>query len=907
MRAKKEMSNSVDNNLKTFYQDLSNTTSLVDLKNNLAVPAVGYQSSAVAAALAAQSSNVIKTKGFNFFKQIIFTFLNPFNLLLIFICLFNLTKYIIGNYQDNLDLASAIIVAVMMFLSAIISIVQDYKSFRTTKQLASLVTKTTAVIRDYDLGTHQITSLTIADLINRSIKIPVDNLLVGDLIYLSTGDIIPGDVKIIYANNFLVNQAVLNGESTPAYKTSTNNSEQAANIFDLNNICFMGTSVSAGSAIGVVIGTGKNTYLGSINQEIKTTKVTNSFNIGLVKITRLIILMILVMVPVVLVLNGIRTHEWLDALVLAMSVAVGLTPESLPMIVAANLTKGSKKLAKQKVVIKQLDAVQNLGAIDVLCTDKTGTLTEDKIILDRYYNYAMIKSPQVLKYAFLNSYFQTGMKNQIDEAIINYPQSRFITNLPLEYQLQGELPFDFTRRRMSVLMQEKTTQQQVLITKGAFEEILNISEYYFDKGLVKKLDRDTKIKLLDNALQLNQQGMRIIALAYQNYEGDQPLTLAAEQQLIFLGFLCFKDLIKKDVINTLKLLKKYGVETKILTGDSQQVTLAVCQQIGFQINGILDGEEIDNMTDQQLMEVLNKTNIFVKLTPFQKARIIELLQKKKHKVGFLGDGINDAIALRKSDVGISVANATDIAKEAADIILLEKSLLVLENGIIEGRRIFANIIKYIKVTVAANFGLMLSLVIASAWLAFAPMAPIQILFQNLLYDISQVAVVFDNVHPDFIKKPRGWNTKGLISFALWNGPSVTFISILNFIVSGIILSSIALASSLAPSVTNNHLISQFQTTMFTEGAILHMMMVMMMRTNKINIFKDAPPLKLVVPIAMILGVVLVLPYLPKISTWLQLTPPDPIWYAYLAGLLVIFIIISSLLKIGYLKIYKKWL
>ncbi len=577
------------------------------------------------------------------------------------------------------------------------------------------------------------------------------------------------------------------------------------------------------------------------------------------------------------------------------------------MIVAANLTRGSKNLAKEKVVIKQLDAVQNLGAIDVLCTDKTGTLTEDKIELQNYYNINKINDPKVLSYDYLNSYFQLGMKNQIDEVIIGYRKVNYTKELASNYHLLDELPFDFIRRRVSVLLATASKAEQIIVTKGAAEEMLDLCHQYEVNQKILPLDKAAKLKIIENLLLLNQQGVRLIAVAYKPINKNQ-ISLEDENNLIFLGFLSFTDVIKKDVQGTLKLINKYGVTMKILTGDAQQTTLAVCDKINLKSRGVLVGEEVENMTLDQLIIAVENHDIFAKLTPLQKARIIESLQSNNHKVGYMGDGINDALALRKSDVAISVNNATDITKEASDIILLEKSLLVLEQGIIEGRSIFANIIKYLKVTVAANFGLMLSLLIASAWLSFAPMAPIQILFQNLLFDFSQVAVVFDNVNAEYIKKPLSWDTKGILSFTLWNGPSVTLMSVLNFIVMGIILTSVALIWSVDPNQGNNaQLISQFQTTMFTEGALLHMLMIFFMRTDKLAFWKDRPPLQLVLPILFILMVVFALPYIPHVHMWLQLSPPPPIWYAFLGGGVILFGLLSVGLKAGYRKVYHCWL
>lgn len=889
----------------TDYQALAQAT-IPEIVANLPNQKIGYHNDEVKQYLAHAGQTAIKPQQFNWMKNIFLTIVNPFNLLLIVIFGFQLGTFFVKDFHDPLALAGAIIIAIMMTLSATISLGQDYKAFRTTKELQQLVKKTSMVIRTGECHFATVNETMLPNLVAKAVKVESKTLIPGDLIYLSTGDIVPCDVRIIYTKNLSVNQAVLTGEATPVFKTIVANAAPHQ-IFDLSNLCFMGSSIVAGSAVAVVLKTGVNTYLGMLNEQLAAVPTENSFNLGIKKITRLIILIILIMVPIVLVLNGIRTGQWLEALILALSVAVGLTPESLPVIVAANLTRGSKNLAKEKVVIKQLDAVQNLGAIDVLCTDKTGTLTEDKIELQSYHNINQVNAPKVLKYGYLNSYFQLGMKNQIDNAIISYPKVNYTKNLRTTYQLLDEIPFDFIRRRVSVLVTSKNDEQQMIVTKGAVEEMLDLCQSYEIEQKVFPLDKTAKLKLIENLLLLNQQGVRLIAVAYKPIAKKQ-ITLTDEQDLIFLGFLSFTDVIKKDVEGTLKLLNKYGVKMKILTGDAPQTTLAVCNKINLKVRGVLVGEEIENMTAEQLSIAVENYDIFAKLTPLQKAQIITALQSNKHKVGYMGDGINDALALRKSDVAISVNNATDIAKEASDIILLEKSLLVLEQGIIEGRSIFANIIKYIKVTVAANFGLMLSLLIASAWLSFAPMASIQILFQNLLFDFSQVAVVFDTVNPEYIQKPRSWDTKGILSFTLWNGPSVTLMSVLNFVVMGIILTSLALIWSVDPNQGNNaKLISQFQTTMFTEGALLHMLMIFFMRTNKLAFWKDQPPLRLVFPILLILIIVFALPYIPNIGPWLHLSTPPPIWYAFLAGGVVIFSLISVGLKVGYQKIYHSWL
>ncbi|MBF0937783.1 magnesium-translocating P-type ATPase, partial [Abiotrophia sp.] len=657
-----------------------------------------------------------------------------------------------------------------VMVSGAIRFFQELKSDQAASNLSSLIVNTATVIRD-----------------GQESEVPIDELVVGDLVKLSAGDMLPADVLLLESRDFFVQQSSLTGESDSVEKKAyalPDPSQANKSPLEAEQLVFMGSNVVSGSATALVLVTGNHTLIGRIEKTLNTYDEPTSFEKEMNSISWLLIRLMLVLVPVVFVINGLTDSDWLEAGVFALSVAVGLTPEMLPMIITASLAKGSVIMAKEKVVIKKLNAIQDLGAIDILCTDKTGTLTQDEIILEYPLDIHAQLDLGVLKVAYLNSYFQTGLKNLLDRAIIGRTEKEALEHedlrdLASRYKKIDELPFDFERRRMSVIVQEGS--QVRMVTKGALEEMLSISNYVQDDGQIIALTDEIRADVLEAMSDLNDQGLRVLGVCYKNYDNPHhAFTVQDESDMILMGYLAFLDPPKPSAAPAIQALREHGVATKILTGDNEKVARTVCEKVGLDVDHILLGTEIDMMTDETLGELVEDITIFAKLSPDQKARIIRLLKAKGHKVGYMGDGINDAPSLRVSDVGISVDTAVDIAKEVADVILLDKDLLVLEKGLIEGRKVYANMTKYIKMTVSSNFGNIFSLLFASVFLPFLPMAPVHLIVLNLVYDLSCIALPFDNVDPEFLKEPRAWSAKSITRFMAWMGPTSSIFDIITF-------------------------------------------------------------------------------------------------------------------------------
>lgn len=698
-----------------------------------------------------------------FFIEVLKAFITPFTLVLIGLGVISLITEGILPEPGEKDFFGSGIILVMVLVSGTMTLVQSVRSNKAAEKLKSLVKVTAAVRRD-----------------NQYKEIPMEEIVCGDLVKLSAGDMIPADIRLISAKDLFISQSALTGESYPVEKSAAEANGQKESETSYDNLVFMGSNVISGSAEGIVIATGANTLFGDVAKSLSATPVQTSFELGIRKTSFLFIKFMALMAPTVIVINGFTKGDWMEAFLFGLSVAVGLTPEMLPMIVTTNLVKGATGMAKNGTIIKNINAIQNFGAIDVLCTDKTGTLTQDKIILEYHLDCDGEEDSRVLRHAYLNSYYQTGLKNLLDVAIIESTKQELDTD-EIRYQKVDEIPFDFQRRRMSVVVEDQNGKTQ-MITKGAIEEMLEISSFVDFKGQVTKLTDEVKKQVLKKVHELNEDGLRVIGVAQKtNPSVVGEFSTADESQMVLIGYLAFLDPPKETTKQALKALKENGVEVKVLTGDNALVTKSVCKQVGLGTETIIHGEDLIHLSDQELAEIIEDYNVFVKLNPQQKQKITSLLRANGHTVGFLGDGINDAPAMKAADVGISVDTAVDIAKESADVILLEKDLMILERGIISGRETFGNIMKYIKATASSNFGNMFSVLVASSFLPFLPMLPLQILFLNLIYDISCISIPWDRMDKEYLEKPKKWTASSIGKFMIWLGPTSSVFDITTYL------------------------------------------------------------------------------------------------------------------------------
>ena len=702
---------------------------------------------------------------------------NPFNLLLTLLAAVSLATD---------DIQAAVVIGTMVVLSTLLRFWQEAKSNKAADALKEMVSNTATVMRrDFSADASPMFGkfYGAAQKIRgaQRIELAIKQLVPGDLIVLSAGDMIPADCRVLSAKDLFVSQAAMTGESMPVEKFARQFDSQTSNPLELDNILFMGTNVVSGAATAVVLTTGNNTYFGALAQRVGATdRGPTSFQTGVNKVSWLLIRFMFVMAPLVLFINGFTKGDWTEALLFALSVAVGLTPEMLPMIVTSTLAKGAVFLSRKKVIVKRLDAIQNFGAMDVLCTDKTGTLTQDKIFLARHVDVWGQESDDVLEMAYLNSYYQTGLKNLLDVAVLEHVEVHRELNVGTAFNKVDEIPFDFTRRRMSVVVAEQD-QPHLLICKGAVEEVLSVCKTVRHGEREEALSDELLARIRQVTAAFNEEGLRVVAVAARPMtEGRETYSLSDEQELTLIGYVAFLDPPKESTAPALKALAEHGVAVKVLTGDNELVTAKICREVGLEQQGLLMGNDIERMSDAELAVAVETTNVFARLTPTHKERIVRLLKANGHVVGFMGDGINDAPALRTADIGISVDSAVDIAKEAADIILLEKSLMVLEEGVLEGRRTFANMLKYIKMTASSNFGNVFSVLVASAFIPFLPMLPMHLLVQNLLYDVSQIAIPFDNVDEEMLKKPQRWQPADVGRFMLFFGPISSIFDILTF-------------------------------------------------------------------------------------------------------------------------------
>ena len=790
---------------------------------------------------------------------------NPFNILL--------TVLAAVSYATE-DLFAAVVIVLMVGISTLLNFVQEARSTKAADTLKAMVSNTATVLR------------VINDKGESSwVELPIDQLVPGDIIKLAAGDMIPADLRVIQARDLFVAQASLTGESLPVEKVAQTREPSQTNPLECDTLCFMGTNVVSGTAQAMVIATGANTWFGQLAGRVSEQESEpNAFQKGISRVSMLLIRFMLVMAPIVLVINGYTKGDWWEAALFALSVAVGLTPEMLPMIVTSTLARGAVKLSKQKVIVKHLDAIQNFGAMDILCTDKTGTLTQDKIVLENHTDISGKVSERVLQTAWLNSHYQTGLKNLLDTAVLEGVDEVAARELSTAWQKVDEIPFDFERRRMSVVVSEKPDVHK-LICKGALQEILNVCTQVYHNGEIVPLDESMLRRIKRVTDTLNRQGLRVVAVASKFLparEGDYQRI--DESDLILEGYIAFLDPPKETTAPALKALKASGITVKILTGDSELVAAKVCLEVGLDAGDVIVGSEIEHLSDDELAKLAQRTTLFARLTPMHKERIVTLLKREGHVVGFMGDGINDAPALRAADIGISVDGAVDIAREAADIILLEKSLMVLEEGVIEGRRTFSNMLKYIKMTASSNFGNVFSVLVASAFLPFLPMLPLHLLIQNLLYDVSQAALPFDNVDDEQIRKPQRWNPADLGRFMVFFGPISSIFDILTFCLMWWVFKA-----------NTPEMQTLFQSGWFIEGLLSQTLIVHMIRTRRIPFVQSRAAWPLFAMTLLVMAIGIALPFSP-LASYLQLEALPLSYFPWLVAILVGYMTFTQMVK-----------
>ncbi len=830
-------------------------------------------------------------------KKIYESIINPFTVILLVIALVSLVTNVWLAKPGEEDPTTSIIIVVLVLISGGIRFVQELRSDRAASNLSRLIVNTATVIRE---GAEQ--------------ELPIDELVVGDIIKLSAGDMIPADVLLLDSRDFFVQQSGLTGESDAVEKVclAKSDGQNLDSLLETESLAFMGTNVISGRATALVLVVGDETMMGAIEQTLNTYDEPTSFEREMNSISWLLIRLMLVMVPVVFFINSLTDGDWLEAGVFALSVGVGLTPEMLPMIITASLAKGSIIMAQEKVVIKKLNAIQDLGAIDILCTDKTGTLTQDEIVLEYPLDIHGDLDLAVLRRAFLNSYYQTGLKNLMDRAIINRTEKEaekheIVRNLDQTFKKIDELPFDFERRRMSVIVKDDEDVIS-MVTKGALEEMLAISSHVEYKKRITVLTEEIRQEILAEVAQLNEQGLRVLGVSYKSdLEEDYDYEVKDESNMILTGYLAFLDPPKSSAAPAIEILAEYGVATKILTGDNDKVTQAVCEKVGLDVDNILLGVEVDALSDEELSQAVEHTTVFAKLSPDQKARIILQLKANGHKVGYMGDGINDAPSMKVADVGISVDTAVDIAKETADVILLDKDLMVLEKGLVEGRKVYANMTKYIKMTVSSNFGNIFSLLFASIFLPFLPMAPVHLIVLNLVYDLSCIALPFDNVDSEFLKKPRIWSANSITRFMAWIGPISSVFDVLTYLLLYfIIVPMITGGNYQAGSGQAETFITLFQTGWFVESIWTQTMVIYMLRSPKLPFVQSRPALSVIVTTMAAALFVTSLPY-SLFASVLKTAPLNGTYFLFLLLIIALYMVSVTLVKHLYIKRYREWL
>ncbi len=857
-------------------------------------------------------------------KQLAQAFINPFTLVLLVLALVSAFTDIIFADPGTENPATVIIISVLVLFSGVLRFVQEARSGNAAAKLNDMIQTTTCVERQ-GVGKEEI---------------PLDQLVVGDIVHLSAGDMIPADVRILSAKDLFVGQSALTGESEPVEKLAAypcqhslqegedreQDRDQAREdaqpgtgleghkrTADNPLLAFLGTNVISGSASALVVAVGDDTMLGQMARGLTAKPVQTTFEKGVNGVSWILIRFMLVMVPVVLFVNGFTKKDWLDAALFAISVAVGLTPEMLPMIVTTCLAKGAMAMAREKVIIKNLNSIQNLGSIDLLCTDKTGTLTQDKVVLEYHLDVNGREDPRVLRHAFLNSYYQTGLKNLMDIAIIQRTRELGTGGDPMldleqRYHKVDEIPFDFERRRMSVVVADQTGKTQ-MITKGAIEEMLRISTYVEYQGRVTELTDSMRKLVLDKVDSLNQQGMRVLGVAQKT----NPAPVGAfsredEADMVLIGYLAFLDPPKETTASAIRALQASGLGVKILTGDNDKVTACICRQVGLPVDRILFGSDIARLEGEELKKACQDTTVFAKLSPEEKAKVVTALRDCGHSVGYMGDGINDAAAMKASDVGISVDTAVDIARESADVILLEKDLTVLEKGIIEGRKTYANLMKYIKMTASSNFGNMFSVLAASAFLPFLPMASIQLILLNMIYDISCTAVPWDNVDRDFLARPRKWEASTIGKFMVRLGPVSSIFDIATYLLMYFLICPMVCGGAYArlDGAGQDLFIALFQTGWFVESMWSQTLVIHLIRTPKIPFLQSHASWQVTLLTFTGIALLTALPFTGAAQP-LGLSPLPPVYFAWLALILAAYMILVTLAKKSYIRTYKELL
>lgn len=855
------------------------------------------------------SNKVTREKKKTLPQRLAGAFINPFTAILF--CLVLVSSFtdmifphfsLFGCVPKDFDCLTVVIILTMVFLSGTLRFVQESRSGNAAEKLLAMITTTCTVTRKGQ----------------EMAEIPLNEVVVGDIVHLSAGDMLPADVRILDAKDLFVSQASLTGESEPIEKIPMVNETRDA-ITDYTNIAFMGSNVISGSASAVVVTVGDHTLFGSMASEVAHEAVETSFSKGVNAVSWVLIRFMLVMVPLVFVANGITKGDWLSAFLFGISIAVGLTPEMLPMIVTTCLAKGAVSMSKKQTIVKNLNSIQNFGAIDILCTDKTGTLTQDKVVLEYHLNVNGEDDLRVLRHAYLNSYFQTGYKNLMDVAIIQKTEEEEaddpqLVDLSEHYVKVDEIPFDFARRRLTTVVQNRDGKTQ-MVTKGAVEEMLSICSFAECDGKVRPMTKELKSRILATVDDLNEKGFRVLAIAQKsNPSPAGAFGVTDECDMVLMGYLAFLDPPKESTADAIKALKAHGVTTKILTGDNDKVTRTICKQVGLKVRNMLLGSDLENMSDQELAKAAESTDVFAKLTPDQKARVVSVFRENGHTVGFMGDGINDASAMKSADIGISVDTAVDVAKESADIVLLEKDLMVLEEGIIEGRKTYANMIKYIKMTASSNFGNMFSVLAASALLPFLPMESLQLIFLNLIYDLSCTAIPWDNVDEEFISVPRKWDASSVGSFMMWIGPTssvfdwMTYI-FMYFVFCPLFVSRGVLYNDLASHFAGADLVrmqtayvAMFQTGWFIESMWSQTLVIHMIRTPKLPFIQSHASAPLTLMTFTGIGVLTIIPF-TTFGRMLGFVALPTAYFAYLIPCILLYMVLATSLKKAYVRHY----
>ena len=811
-------------------------------------------------------------KWYNYLFQSLFT---PFNLILLGIILVLIYTDIV--LTDPPNYANIIVITILILISTLLDFFEVYKSNKAAEKLKKLVEVKTTVYRN-----------------GKEVKVPLKRITIGDVVRLSAGDLIPADLRIIESKDLYVVQSSLTGESDAVKKSAVSelkSENDIEDVTDLDTICFMGTNVMSGTGKGVIIKTADDTYFGKVAHTIQEGKPKTAFQKGIESISKLLIKFMLVLIPITFLINSFK-HDTLVAFTFAVAVAIGITPLLLPVILSSSLAKGAVNMSKKKTIVKKLDSIQTFGAMDVLCTDKTGTITEDRIVLEKYLDIKGEEDERILKHAFLNSFFQTGLKGNIDEAVIKRAKEKGLQELTSKYTKIDEIPFDFSRRRLSVIVTDGTKKQ--MITKGAVEEILNICTMVDYKGEVSPLTSEIKQNIKRISKSLNEQGLRVVAVCQKNDIGEiKNFSVKDETKMVLMGFIGFLDPPKESAKKAIQRLNKDGIRVMVLTGDNEYVTKAICDKVNINTDKIILGNKLDKLSDAGVLRLLKKTNVFAKLSPIQKARIVRILKENGNIVGYMGDGINDAPSLNNSEVGISVDTAVDITKETADIILLEKDLDVLTDGVIEGRKTFANLLKYVKMAVSFNFGEVLSILIASIFLPFFPITPVQLLVQSLLYDIGQLSVPYDNVDREYLNKPQKWNLKNIKKFMLWMGPTSSIFDLLLFAVLWNILGIREAAL--------------FQSIWFSYGVVSNLVGLHVIRTAKTP-FVQSNASKAVYATSIILSIVAIIIPFTFVGQYIGLVPiPVEYIFTIIIFIPILYCLIASIVKKAYIRKNGEWL